>query len=106
MPRKKKLPPLPADLPLRIYVTQTGAYIAGEEVYRRGPRLEILDPVFVSNSADGMSFDMQPVKFVAPGRLFTLYTYGLIGDVQMPDGMVAWYMKYQEQREEKRAAQP
>ena len=53
-----------------------------------------------------MSFDMQPIKFVAPGKLFTLYAYGLVGDVEMPEGMVAWYLKYQEQREKQLDVQP
>jgi hypothetical protein len=105
MPKKKK-PHLLADHPLHIYVTQTGTYIAGEEIKRVGPVLSVRDPVFVTNAADGMSFDMQPIKFVAPGQLFTLYTYGLIGDVEMPEGMVAWYLKYQEQREKQLDIQP
>lgn len=105
MPPKKK-PQLPDDLPLRVYVTQTGAYIAGEEVKRDGAVLDVRDPVFVNNSTDGVGFDMQPVKFVAPGDTFRMYTYSLIGDARMPEGMIAWYMKYQEKREQQRVNQP
>lgn len=105
MPPKKK-PRLPEDLPLYVYVTQTGAYIAGEEVSRDGAVLELKDPVFVNNAADGTSFDLQPVKFVAPGQTFRMYTYSLIGDTKMPVGIIPWYLKYQEQRAAQLAKQP
>lgn len=82
----------------RVYVTQNGGYIAGNEVKREGPNLLVEDPVFVSRSGDGTGYDLQPVQFIAPGQKFRLYTYGLIGDAPMPLGMASWFAKYQQQR--------
>ena len=92
MPKKK-----PQDN-LRVYITQTGGYLAGNEVKREGATVLVEDPVFVSVTGDGTGFDLKPVQFIAPGQKLRLYTYGLLGDSPMPLGMTPWYAKYQTQR--------
>jgi hypothetical protein len=93
MPRKKQ------QGSLMMYVTQSGGYIAGEEVQpRNGTTLLVKDPVFVSPTPDGTGFDLKPVQFIAPTESFRMYAYGLLGDVPMPAGIIPWFRKYQERR--------
>lgn len=105
MARTKKKPPLPAEPPLFIYTTLSGTSIAAEEVERDGAEIFVRDPVYVNNTADGTGFDMQPVRFIAPGKLFRMYAYGLTGDAPMPGGMIPWFIKYQERRRQQAADQ-
>lgn len=100
MPKKKR------QDNLRVYVTQTGGYIAGNEVQRSSATLLVEDPVFVSVSPDGTGYDLKPVQFIAPGQKLRLYTYGLLGDAPMPFGMVSWYAKYQQKRTEQAEDSP
>lgn len=100
MPRKKQ------QDNLRVYVTQTGGYIAGNEVQRNNATLLVEDPVFATVSSDGTGYELKPVQFVAPGQKLRLYTYGLLGDAPMPFGMVAWYVKYRQKRADQAESTP
>ena len=75
-----------------------GGQIAGEEVERAGNLIVVNDPVFVSVKSDGTGYDIKPIQFVAAGEPFRMYTSGLLGETDMPAGMLPWFEKYQEQR--------
>jgi len=90
----------------KMYVTQAGIYIGGEEVQRTGAVLEVNDPVFVTSSADGTGYEFKPVQFVSAGESLQLYTYGLLGDAAMPSGMVAWFTQYRSHRAKQAELQP
>lgn len=91
---------------LRIYLTTLGGYLAGEERGRSDSMIELRDPVFVTTRADGTGYDTKPVQFVPPEKTLNLYRTGLVADFAMPDGMIPWFRKYQEDRVEQARKTP
>lgn len=77
---------------LKIFVTATGRYIAGNVKLRKQPHIFLEGAAFVEIAGDQVRFLFSPIKFV-PG-LFKMYVYGLLGEMDMPEIMLPGYMEY------------
>lgn len=90
----------PSDSLYMLYVLGKDQYLAGTEIDRTPMFVLVSDPAFISVSAEGTGYDTAPVMFIAPGVNFRIYLSGMVGDAQMPPGIIPWYQQYKKQRKE------